>query len=428
MSGNVSSPLPRLERWLHIPFLLALFCVPFATALTNLWAILCLLGFLVLLAMQPGVRAAVRTPPAMLALGLLALYVAASAWSIAPQDDIGDALRKYTRLTILPVGITLSLRAPQLARRALFAFLGGCSVLALGCYLVWFDAMPTSSLGWWRVGGKEDAFAFKNHITVGILLSFTAAACALAGTYAAGLRRLAWAGAMAGFSVPIVFLNQGRTGYVTLFVGLAAVLLLRARHSRLGAAVGLAALPLLFAGFYHTSDNFRLRTDQLIHEISTNQEQSPNGVRLSYMVNGLQMVADHPLIGQGPGAFAEAYAPVAKRVWAGRPDMSDARHQPHSEVLLVTVQLGLVGLAVYLALLGTLARPALVRRSLDADLLLLLLAVYGAASLFNSLLWDTTEAYWFLLLSGALYARALPAARPNPQTAQPVKDSAWLPA
>jgi O-antigen ligase len=424
MYGTVPSPLPRLERWLHTVFLLALFCVPFATALTNLWAVLCLVGFLVLLALEKDVRAALRTPPALLALALLALYVAGCAWSIAPQDDIGSALRNYSRLLILPVGVTLSVRAPGLARRALYAYLGGAAVLALACYLVWFDAMPSSSLGWWRVGGKEDAFAFKNHITVGILLAFSAAACALAGSYANGGRRLAWAAGLVGFSIPIVFLNQGRTGYVALFIGLAVVLLLRARRGWLGAAGGLAALTLLFAVLYATSDNFRLRTDQLVHEIATDKAQSPNGVRLSYLLTGLRMVAEHPLIGQGTASFAEAYAPTARRIWAGYPAMSEARHQPHSEVLLVTVQLGVVGLAVYLALLGSIARAGLLRRTLDSDLLLLLCVIYASTSLFNSLLWDITEAYWFLLLGGALYAAALRAASAGHHG----KESAWRPA
>ena len=40
------------------------------------------------------------------------------------------------------------------------------------------------------------------------------------------------------------------------------------------------------------------------------------------------------------------------------------------------------------------------------DILVLLLTIYIVASSFNSLLWDTTEAHWFLLLSGCLYVAA----------------------
>ena len=44
-------------------------------------------------------------------------------------------------------------------------------------------------------------------------------------------------------------------------------------------------------------------------------------------------------------------------------------------------------------------------RSLTA--VALLVAIYGITSLFNSLLWDPTEAYWFLLLAGALYGHCI---------------------
>ncbi|MFP5390824.1 MAG: hypothetical protein ACLGI6_04645, partial [Gammaproteobacteria bacterium] len=76
------------------------------------------------------------------------------------------------------------------------------------------------------------------------------------------------------------------------------------------------------------------------------------------------------------------YAPTARRIWAGVPEMSDARHQPHSEWMLAAVQLGVLGLAVYLALLGSIARPALLARSLDADVLALLVAIFGPTSMF----------------------------------------------
>ena len=407
MNGTVSSPTSRLERSVQQVFLLALFCVPFATALTNFFVGLLYLGFLLMLATRKDLRGLPGSPPAILALGLLALFLLGCLWTIAPQPDMASALRKYSRLLILPIGLSLSLRDPSLGRRALRSFMGGAAVLAVSTYLVRFGVMPTSSLGWWRVGEAKDAFAFKNHITVGILLGFAVAVCALAASYAASASRRALPiAACVLLTVPIVFLGQGRTGYVALFIGLATVFLLRAAASPRRALAGLAALVLAFGGFYATSANFKSRTDDMVTELRTGRERSPNGVRLSFLQTGLQMVADHPLVGQGTGSFAEAYAPTARRVWAGVPEMSEARHQPHSEWLLVTVQLGVLGLSVYLAMLGALLRPTLARRSFDTDVLLLLVAIFGITSVFNSLLWDTTEAHWFLLLSGALYAGA----------------------
>lgn len=404
MTEITSSPTGRIERAVQYAFLMALFCVPFSTALTNLFAGLTLAGFLAALASDRAVVGALRSPPGLLALTLLAFFAAGAAWSIAPPADIALALKKYVRLLILPIGIALSARDPALPRRALRAVLAGSSVLAAASYLVWLGMMPTSELGWWQVGHADDAFAFKNHITIGILLGFAAMACFLRATYYTALPlRLLACGAGIFFSIPIIFLNQGRTGYVALFIGLVALYLLRARVTPLRTLAALTGIVVLFAGFYATSDNFKSRTDALIAEVQADEPRSPNGQRLSYIEVALQIVAANPLAGVGTGGFAEAYAPTARSIWPAHTPMASERHQPHSEFLLVAVQLGLPGLLVYLAMLGALVRPALAARSFDTDILALLCAIYIATSSFNSLLWDTTEAYWFLLLSGCLY-------------------------
>jgi O-antigen ligase len=124
---------------------------------------------------------------------------------------------------------------------------------------------------------------------------------------------------------------------------------------------------------------------------------------MSYMRVGALAVAERPLLGHGTGSFATIYHPEALRIWHGIADVRHVRNQPHSEPLLLAVQVGVAGVALYVALLVSLARAALARHDPVADALALLLAIYGVTSLFNSLLWDPTEAYWFLLLAGALY-------------------------
>jgi O-antigen ligase len=74
----------------------------------------------------------------------------------------------------------------------------------------------------------------------------------------------------------------------------------------------------------------------------------------------------------------------------------------------IAVQLGVTGLVLYFALLGAMLRPALRVRSRETDLLVLLWGIYVFCSAFNSLLWDPTEAFWFLILGGCLYASAAP--------------------
>ena len=409
MTNPPSFPLTRTENVVRYLLLLALFSVSFSTALTNVFVVLSYLGVVVALCTSGRLRDVQCSPPALLALALLALYIIGVSWSIAPHDDIRTALQKYSRLLVLPIAISLSWRDPALPLRALRWFLAGAGVLALGCYLVSIGMMPTSSLGWWRVSTEAgDAYVFKNHITIGILLSFAANASFLIATYSATARaRAAAIAAGVAFAVPIVFLTQGRTGYVALLVGVFTVFLLRTRITPLRTLGGLAAIALLSAGFYMTSPNVKSRMNDLVHEVRTNQQGSPNGLRLSFIRVSLQVVASNPLFGLGTGSFAQAYAPTALADWPAGSGMALARHQPHSEFLLVAVQLGLLGLLVYFSMLGALASAARGQRGIEADSLVLLLVIYVVTSMFNSLLWDTTEAHWFLLLAGCLYVGAL---------------------
>jgi O-antigen ligase len=409
MTIATPAPLTRVENIVRYLILLALFSVSFSTALTNLFVVFGYIGIIVALCTSAALRRVLRSPPALLALALLVLFAIGASWSIAPRADLVLALKKYSRLLILPMVIAMSWRDPGLAPRSLRWFLGGAAVLALSCYMVKFGVMPESSLGWWKVSkDARDAYVFRNHITIGILLGFSACASFLVASYSTTLRdRALWIASGVLFAVPTIFLGQGRTGYVALFIGMLALFLIRTRMTPLRTIAGVMAIGALFLGFYLASPNVKSRTDDMVNEIQNNTVQSPNGLRVSFLRVGLDVVAAHPLLGIGTGGFAQAYAPTAQRNWPPGHDMAIARHQPHSEFLLVAVQLGLVGSLVYFALLATLGGAALGARNLESDSLALLWVIYVVASSFNSLLWDTTEAHWFLLLAGCLYVGAL---------------------
>jgi len=186
-------------------------------------------------------------------------------------------------------------------------------------------------------------------------------------------------------------------------------------------AAGVALLVLVFGGLYLVSPNVTTRTDAMVHEIANNEERTPNGLRVSFIKVGLAAFAAHPLIGVGTGGFAEVYAPTARRIWPAGHEFANARYQPHSEFMNTAVQLGALGLLVYFAMLWTLLRPALGTRSFERDMLALLWLIYVITSAFNSLLWDTTEAHWFLLLSSCLVVGVM---RQHAVAAQPARGAA----
>lgn len=408
MTVSISPPRVKSERIAQTFLLLALACVAFSTFLTNVFVGFCYIFFIAALCQDRTLRANMWFAPSVFALVLLGMFIVAASWSVGPPHEVAQALRKYSKLLILPVAIALGWRDASLPKRALPAFMAGAAWLALSCYLVWFSMMPTSRLDWWRVGDTSDAFAFKNHITVGIMLGFATLICLLKASYAGQLRMRLAALAGAGlFAFPILFLTQGRTGYVVLFIGLVTLLLVRVGTHRLRLAGGVLGIAVLFVGLYFASDNFQARTGQFIADVqnyANADARSPNGMRLSFFQVGGEAIARHPWAGNGTGSFAELYAPTARAIWPADSPHASVRIHPHSEFLGVAVQLGLLGFLVYLGLLASLGRAALGPRSFEADSMLLLWIIYVSTSVYNSMLWDPAEAYWFLLLAGCLYA------------------------
>ena len=79
-------------------------------------------------------------------------------------------------------------------------------------------------------------------------------------------------------------------------------------------------------------------------------KDSSAGERLAFWRNSLRMVADHPLLGVGPGGWAYAYIPhdggaTVTANWQPR--------NPHNDYLWIAAEYGLLGLAAYLWFLLT---------------------------------------------------------------------------
>lgn len=391
-------------------FLLALFFVPFSTALTNVFVALLFVAFLLAVLLDRSLLAPLRMTPAWVALLLFCMILLGSLWSIAPHDEVLQGISKYRKLLLLPIAMALVWRDGALARKGIIAFMAGAAVLALACYLVRLGLMPADHYGWWRAGDAVNAYAFKNHITIGIVLGFAAIAAWAWLVYAPTLRARLWSLAIGlYFAFPVLFLIQGRTGYVVMLVGFVSLCLLRYRNNGKMMALSFFVVIAAFVAVFSLSANLKMRTERLVtefHNYETTHELNSSGIRISFYKAGLHMFIAHPVLGTGTGSFSEGFAPIAKQLAPPGNFFYEARSQPHSEVVLMAVQLGIVGVVLYFWLLLSLALVYRKQRSYLSDMLLLLCISFGIPAFFNSLLWDVTEGHWFVLLAGCLYAAA----------------------
>jgi O-antigen ligase len=392
-------------------FLLSLFVVSFSTALTNIFASLLLVTFVLAVLADRSLLRPMKFSPAILALVLYGMLILAWSWSVAPQEEVFQAISKYRKLLFLPIALALVWHDGRLARKGFIAFMAGAAFLTFACYLVWANVMPPDKYGWWKAGTPQNAFAFKSYITIGILLGFAAGACWAYYIYAPTLRMkiMSIIGGIL-FAFPVMFLMDGRTGYVVVLCVCLGLLFLRFKDQWKKLVVGLVVVCGAFASFYDLSGVVKKRTDNMVmevHQYSETNALNSSGTRLTFYGAGLEMFLKHPILGTGTASFAENFVPTAHRLApADDPVFYNVRAQPHSEVVLMAVQLGVVGLGLYFALLATLGLVYRKQRSYQADLLFLLCISFAVPACFNSLMWDITEGHWFVLLAGCLYAAA----------------------
>jgi O-antigen ligase len=297
---------------------------------------------------------------------------------------------------LIPILITVFVDE-QDRRRGLLAL-----AAALAVTLVLSDGL---ALGWLPAGGVLTGDAgnptvFKRHITQNILMAFAALLFAEL-ALAPGRARLFWAALSLGAACNVLFLVQGRTGYVVLPVLVAWFLFRTLRWKGIVAAAGILAVA--FAGAYQLSDSFhtrvslaRAQADQWQHGV---ESHNAIGERFEFYTNTFAIIRDHPLFGVGTGGFIQAYEEHVQGT-----EVKPTRN-PHSQYLLTTAQGGLVGLGLLALLLVQLWRCARwLPRESDRTLARGVVLTVAVGSLFNSLLIDHTESLFFAWASGLLYA------------------------
>lgn len=389
----------RGADWLarHVAIALG-FSLPISVALDNVLLVLLLLAWLATARWREVYRVVRDNPPALCALLLLVWVALGLAWGEGSLAEGGLYLKKYSDLLLIPILVTVFVD-PRDRRRGLLALAAALALTLVLSYLL--------ALGWLAPGGvltgdADNPTVFKRHITQNILMAFAALLFAeLALEETARHTRIVWAVLALGAALNVLFLVQGRTGYVVLAVLVLWFLYRILRWKGVGIAAGILAVA--FAVAYQASDSFhtrvslaRAQADQWRHGV---ESHNAVGERFEFYTNTLAIIRDHPLLGVGTGGFVQAYE---QRVQGT--EVKPTRN-PHNQYLLTASQGGLIGLALLLLLLVQLWRCAgRLPRASDRTLAQGLVLTVAVGSLFNSLLIDHTESLFFAWSAGLLYA------------------------
>lgn len=373
------------SRWMAVA---TAFSLVVSTALCTITMVL----FLAFWIASGGYRAKlarIRAQPiALWSLALLLMLNLGVVYSSASLDQALDTLRSYRELLYIPLLLTV-FNEEQWQRRGYYAFLVAMALTLILSYCKLF--------GWPPLGPPKEAYTvFKGRIAHGLLMAY---AIYLWAEHFMQQGRWRWLwGILAALGVVnLLLMIGGRTGH---FVFFALIVLFMYRHWRWQGllASGLVVVGLALAASY-TSDIFRARMGAMVNDLRWPDAKviTSGRVRLEFYSNTLGLIMRHPVLGGGTGSFIPEYAELAKEKALYPTD------NPHNEFLLITTQVGLLGLVLLLMLgyrqwrMSYGLRPEYVAAAQG------LVVTMAVGSLFNSLLLDFTEGHFYALLTGICY-------------------------
>lgn len=388
--------------------------VPISVALDNL---LLLLPLLWLLFNPRRVLAAATAHPVGRASWLL--FIALLAGTLYGQTALQPALGllgKYADLAFIPAFMLLLSDAPT-HRLAGHAFIGTMAITLLLSMLVGIGWMPVQP--WMAAKAAVDnPCIFHSEITHNNMMAFAVFLALLHFREARSWpTRSLWGGFIALACYNILFMVDGRTGYLILFTlcGWFAWTILRTWMAGRGKAIKarhvLAVLMLTSSSVLVAFQTIAPLRDGVLQAVTDLKAWQPGqasegsaGKRLDYYYNTLKFLKLQPVLGVGTGGFADAYQSQVQGT------AMPPTHNPHNEYLMVAAQTGLVGLALLLYLFYTLWRTApRLPTAFEQDAARGLVLAYLVNCMFNSALTDHSDGLFFAFMTAVLFANLKPA-------------------
>lgn len=394
----------KTERWAGWAAAGLGFSIPISTAADNI-LLVAMLAFWLIGGRFREKIAAVRDNPLVLpALALLGMYVIGLFYGEATWGDAAGSLKKAANLLLIPILLSI-FTDEKLRRRAMGGFLAAMVLTLLLSYLLLAGLIHANGL--LKGLPAEPYVVFKYRLTHSFLMAFAAFLFALKAR-SPGNRRGRILFALLGVAAlyNVLFIVTSRTGYIVALV-LGAYFLVSTWRWR-GAAAATAVILLLGGLVYLLPASApHQRLQLMVREAKEWQPghgktESSVGSRLEFYRNSLKLIGANPVFGTGTGGFKGAYAALVQGTGL------EATVNPHNEYLMVTVQLGMAGLALMLWLFLVQWRKAASLPGLPdgfeqpaaRGLVLLLLS----ASLVTSTLIDHTEGLFYVWMSALLFA------------------------
>ncbi len=394
--------LERLADWLVVAVAVTL---PWSTSATWVCLVLWVLALIPTLSVA-SVRREAWSFAGGLPVLLWALAIIGLAWGQVSFAERLAGVGGYNKLVIIPLLLT-QFRRSERALLVLYGFLASCVLLLIVSWLlqILWIIVPEKEL---YVQGKLPGVPVKDYIaqsTEFLVCAFALLAIAFERmrarhvAFAAGLVLLALL-----FLANIFYVSAGRTALVVIPI-LLAILGFR-EFGWKGTIGACAAGAILIAAAWASSPMLRDRVldsiDDVISYRSDNTVSSAS-LRLAFWKQSLTFISEAPVIGHGTGTMPNLFRDAAATATG---PAAVASVNPHNQYFAVAIELGVVGLAILIAM--WIAHLALFRGpGLVAWFGLVIVLQNVISSLFNSHLFDFFHGWFYVFGVGVLGGMAL---------------------
>jgi hypothetical protein len=366
--------------------------LPWSTSATGIIAGLWLLALIPTLDLQ-SLRRVITIPAGGLPVLFVVLGGVGMLWAAVPWAERLGGIGSFIKLLFIPLLLQQFYRSDA-GRQVLIGFLGSCIVLLVVSWSLWiWPGMPWPGTVKYSIG-----VPVKDYIAQSAMFTI----CALVivrfayDKWKEGHRRLALALIVLSvlFFLNVLYVATSRT-YLVVF----PLLLLVFGYQAFGwrGAIGLVVGCLVLAMAAWPSATFlRGRVSSFFDEIRLYQptaSPTPAGQRLEYWRKSVKFMREAPLFGHGTGSIRDQF----RRSVVGQSGVAaEVSANPHNQTLAVGIQIGLVGIAVLLAMWT--AHLALFRLNSFAAWVGLVVVMQNViGSLFNSHLFDFTHGWAYVI-------------------------------